>query len=115
VDADGVNIPDYPRLAQLWWQNIGDASSGAKTPQAGDGRAGGGAGLVLERLQRANVQGECGPRLNPRTSAEEWFARAERDGNIAPQRRLANEKPQGETVDYDTLIRSWPATPPRRS
>ena len=30
----GVNVPDYPKLAQLWWQNIGDASSGAKTPQA---------------------------------------------------------------------------------
>ena len=29
----GVNVPDYPKLAQLWWQNIGDASSGAKTPQ----------------------------------------------------------------------------------
>ena len=23
--------PDYPKLAQLWWQNIGDASSGAKS------------------------------------------------------------------------------------
>ena len=33
----GTNVPDYPKLAQLWWQNIGDASSGAKTPQAGDG------------------------------------------------------------------------------
>ena len=30
----GNNVPDYPKLAQLWWQNIGDASSGAKTPQA---------------------------------------------------------------------------------
>ncbi|MFY8101071.1 MAG: ABC transporter substrate-binding protein, partial [Allorhizobium sp.] len=29
----GNNIPDYPKLAQLWWQNIGDASSEAKTPQ----------------------------------------------------------------------------------
>ena len=29
----GTNIPDYPTLAQLWWQNIGDAMSGAKTPQ----------------------------------------------------------------------------------
>jgi glycerol transport system substrate-binding protein len=29
----GTNIPDYPRLAQLWWQNIGDAVTGAKTAQ----------------------------------------------------------------------------------
>ncbi|MDQ0347136.1 hypothetical protein J2S76_004066, partial [Ancylobacter vacuolatus] len=26
-----------------------------------------------------------------------------------------NEKPQGETVDYDTLIGSWPATPPKKN
>jgi glycerol transport system substrate-binding protein len=32
---------------------------------------------------------------------------------VAPQRKLANEKPKGETIDYDTLIKSWPATPPR--
>ena len=25
----GVNVPDYPKLAQLWWQNIGDVNSGA--------------------------------------------------------------------------------------
>src|SRR5210317_326058 len=27
----GTNVPDYPKLAQLWWQNIGDAMSGSKT------------------------------------------------------------------------------------
>ena len=70
---------------------------------------------VMERLERANVQGACGPKLNPRTSAEEWHKKAEAGGTLAPQRKLANEKPQGETVDYDALIKSWPATPPRRS
>jgi hypothetical protein len=29
----GVNVPDYPKLAQLWWQNIGDVNSGTFTPQ----------------------------------------------------------------------------------
>jgi len=28
---------------------------------------------------------------------------------------LANEKPKGETVDYDTLVKSWPSTPPKRA
>ena len=41
--------------------------------------------------------------------------KAEKDGTIAPQRKLANEKPKGETVDYDALIKSWPATPPKRA
>ncbi len=48
-------------------------------------------------------------------AAEYWFKKAEKDGTIAPQRKLANEKPKGETVDYDALIKSWPATPPKRA
>src|SRR3546814_14300566 len=27
----GVNVPDYPKLAQLWWQQIGDVHSGARS------------------------------------------------------------------------------------
>ncbi|MBB3017976.1 glycerol transport system substrate-binding protein [Microvirga lupini] len=111
----GNNIPDYPKLAQLWWQNIGDAASGAKTPQQAMDSLAAAQDDVLGRLERANVQGECGPKLNPKTSAEEWFKKAEAAGTIAPQRKLANEKPKGETVDYDTLIKSWPANPPKRS
>jgi glycerol transport system substrate-binding protein len=110
----GNNVPDYPRLAQLWWQNIGDASSGAKTPQAAMDALAAAQDDVLTRLERSNTQGECGPKMNPRTSAEEWFKKAEASGSIAPQRKLANEKPQGVTIDYDTLIKSWPSTPPKR-
>jgi glycerol transport system substrate-binding protein len=110
----GNNVPDYPKLAQLWWQNIGDASSGAKTPQAAMDALAAAQDEILGRLERANVQGECGPKLNPKTSAEEWFKKAETSGSVAPARKLANEKPKGETVDYDTLIKSWPATPPKR-
>jgi glycerol transport system substrate-binding protein len=110
----GNNVPDYPKLAQLWWQNIGDASSGAKTPQAAMDALAAAQDEILGRLERANVQGECGPKLNPKQTAEFWFAKSEKDGNVAPARKLANEKPKGETVDYDTLIKSWPATPPKR-
>ena len=27
----GINVPDYPKLAQLWWQNIGEAVAGEVT------------------------------------------------------------------------------------
>src|ERR687897_1301709 len=111
----GNNIPDYPKLAQLWWQNIGDASSGAKTPQQAMDALAAAQDSVLERLERSNVQGECGPKLNKKESAQFWFDKSKKDGNIAPQPKLANEKPKGETVDYDTLIKSWTASPPRRS
>jgi glycerol transport system substrate-binding protein len=111
----GNNVPDYPKLAQLWWQNIGDASSGAKTPQAAMDSLAAAQDSVMERLEKSGVQGACGPKLNKKESAEHWFAKSAKDGNIAPQRKLANEKPKGETIDYDTLIKSWPATPPKRA
>ena len=111
----GVNVPDYPKLAQLWWQNIGDASSGAKTPQEAMNALAAAQDSVLERLERSKVQGECGPKLNKKESAQYWYDKSKKDGNIAPQPKLANEKPKGETVDYDALIKSWPAQPPKRS
>src|SRR4029077_5634212 len=30
----GTNVPDYPKLAQLWWPNVAAAVTGEKTPQA---------------------------------------------------------------------------------
>jgi glycerol transport system substrate-binding protein len=111
----GVNVPDYPKLAQLWWQNIGDASSGAKTPQQAMDALAAAQDDVLARLERSKVQGDCGPQLNAKQTPEFWFKKSAQDGNIAPQPKLSNEKPKGETIDYDTLIKSWPATPPKKS
>jgi glycerol transport system substrate-binding protein len=110
----GINVPDYPRLAQLWWQNIGDASTGAKTPQAAMDALAAAQDLVMERLERSDAEGACGPKLNKKRKPEYWFAKAEKDHTTAPQRMLANEKPKGETVDYDTLVKSWPSSPPKR-
>src|SRR5258706_14730846 len=111
----GNNFTNYPKLAQLWWQNIGDASSGTKTPQAAMDSLAGAQDSVMERLEKSGVQGACGPKLNKKETAEYWFAKSAKDGNIAPQRKLPNEKPKGETIDYDTLIKSWPASPPKRA
>ena len=72
----GNNVPDYPKLAQLWWQNIGDASSGAKTPQAAMDALAAAQDSVLERLEKSGVQKACGPKLNKKETAEFWFAKA---------------------------------------
>ncbi|MCB4769573.1 ABC transporter substrate-binding protein [Ancylobacter sp. Lp-2] len=109
----GNNVPDYPKLAQLWWQNIGDASSGAKTPQAAMDSLAEAQESVMARLEKSGVQGDCGPKLNEKHPMEYWVELAKKEGNLAPQPKLANEKPKGETVDYDALIKSWPATPPK--
>ncbi|MFT6294251.1 MAG: glycerol transport system substrate-binding protein [Glaciecola sp.] len=98
----GTNVPDYPRLAQLWWQNIGDAASGAKSPQQAMTALAVAQERLMQRLERADVLGECGPKLNDRQSREYWFAQPG-----APKEKLANEKPVPITIDYDELVRSW--------
>ncbi len=98
----GTNVPDYPKLAQLWWQNIGDAMSGAKTPQQALDALCADQEKVLERLERAGVQGDLGPKLNEEESAEYWF---EQPG--APYPKLENEDEEPKTVAYDELIKSW--------
>jgi glycerol transport system substrate-binding protein len=98
----GTNIPDYPKMAQLWWQNIGDAMSGEKTPQEALDALCAEQERVLERIERAGVQGDIGPKLNEEQDPQIWL-----DAPGAPVAKLENEKPQGETIDYDTLIQSW--------
>ncbi|KKD61071.1 ABC transporter substrate-binding protein [Grimontia sp. AD028] len=98
----GTNVPDYPKLAQLWWQFIAEAANGEKTPQeALDGLAKA-QDRVLQRLERAKVQGDCGPKLNKPRDAEYWL-------NLpgAPKAKLSNEKPQGQTINYDELLQQW--------
>jgi glycerol transport system substrate-binding protein len=98
----GTNVPDYPKLAQLWWPNVADAVSGAVTPQEAMDALAAQQDRVLERLERAGIQGECGPSLNEPGDPAEWLARPG-----SPKRELADEKPQGETVPYDDLIQAW--------
>ncbi|MBB5222171.1 glycerol transport system substrate-binding protein [Amaricoccus macauensis] len=98
----GTNIPDYPKLAQLWWQNIGDAMSGAKTPQEALDSLCAEQEKVLERLERAGVQGDLGPKMNEEQDAQYWI-----DQPGAPVGPLADENPKAETVSYDELIKSW--------
>ncbi len=102
----GINVPDYPKLAQIWWQQIGDVNSGAFTPQEAMDRLAGEMDQVMARMQAAdeaaNVYGGCGPRLNAEVDPSEWLGKA--DG---PKAKLANEKPQGETIAYDELIKRW--------
>ena len=98
----GTNVPDYPKLAQLWWQYIAQAASGEATPQkALDGLAEA-QDRVMERLERASVQETCGPKLNEPRDPQYWL-----DQPGAPKPKLDNEKPQGKTVRYEELLKTW--------
>jgi glycerol transport system substrate-binding protein len=98
----GTNVPDYPKLAQLWWQYVSQAASGEATPQeALDGLADA-QDRVMERLERANVQATCGPKLNEPRDPQYWL-----DQPGAPKPKLSNEKVQGVTVPYNELLKTW--------
>ncbi len=101
----GINVPDYPKLAQLWWQQIGDVNSGAFTPQQAMDRLAAEMDQVMARMQaadeKAKTYGGCGPRLNPEKPASDWL------GKGGAKAKLANEKPKGETVAYEELVKRW--------
>ncbi len=98
----GTNVPDYPKLAQLWWQNIGEAVSGEVTVSTAMDNLAAEQDRIMERIERSGVQKICGPKLNEPRDPEYWLNQPG-----APKPKLENEKPQGETVKYDDLIQAW--------
>lgn len=98
----GTNVPDYPKLAQLWWQNIGEAVAGEVTVETAMNNLAREQDKVLKRLERSKVQGDCGPKLNKEVEESVWLNRPG-----SPKAKLANEKPQGQTIDYDKLLQTW--------
>jgi glycerol transport system substrate-binding protein len=102
----GVNVPDYPKLAQIWWQQIGDVNSGAFTPQEAMDRLAEEMDVTMARMQAADeaaqTYGGCGPRLNEEKDASEWLGKEN-----GPAAKLDNEKEQGQTVAYEEIIKRW--------
>jgi glycerol transport system substrate-binding protein len=101
----GINVPDYPKLAQIWWQQIGDVNSGAFTPQQAMDRLASEMDQVMARMQaadeKAGTYGGCGPRLNEEKDASYWLSQPG-----APKAKV-DEKPKGQTIDYDVLVKRW--------
>jgi glycerol transport system substrate-binding protein len=97
----GTNVPDYPKLAQLWWQNVATAVTGERTPQAAMDTLADQMDRILARLERAGMK-NCAPKLNPEKDPKSWLS-----ANAAPWAKLANEKPKGETIAYDKLLQAW--------
>jgi ABC-type lipoprotein export system ATPase subunit len=99
----GTNVPDYPKLAQLWWQNVAQAVTAEKTPQQAMDNLAEQMDQVMARLERAGMD-RCAPKLNPKGDPAKYLS----DKN-APWKKLANEKPQGQTIAYDQLLNAWKA------
>ena len=99
----GTNVPDYPKLAQLWWKNVAQAVTGEKTPQGAMDTLADEMDQVMARLERAGMA-HCAPKLNPKGDPAKWLSDKQ-----APWKKLANEKPKGETIAYQTLLDAWKA------
>jgi glycerol transport system substrate-binding protein len=97
----GTNVPDYPKLAQLWWKNVATAVTGEKTPQAAMDTLAEEMDQVMSRLERAGMK-NCAPKLNPKGDPNKYLS-----DTGAPWKKLANEKPKGETIAYDKLLQAW--------
>ncbi len=97
----GINVPDYPRLAQLWWKNISQAVTGDAAPQAAMDRLAEEMDDVMGRLENIGME-RCAPKLNEAVDPETWLKRPG-----SPKQKLANEKPRGQTIAYEKLLNAW--------
>ncbi len=100
----GTNVPDYPRMAPLWWQNLAPAVSGEISPQEALDNLAGDLDSVMARLARAGVFEVYAPQLNEERDAEYWLSQPG-----APKAKLDDEMPQGTTVPYDEMMEAWMA------
>ena len=97
----GGNVPDYPKLARLFWTNVATAMSGAATPQAAMDALAAAMDDALGELQRSGMK-NCTPKLNPKGDPQRYLTH-----KGAPWKKLDNEKPTGKTIPYEHLLQAW--------
>lgn len=97
----GVNVPDYPRLAPLWWEHLAPAVSGDVAVQTALDRLAAAQDDVMAELANEGKMVRCAPRLNPLRDATEWFTA---DGAPKAPR---NEREAGRTYRYDDWVGGW--------
>ena len=61
----GTNVPDYPKLAQLWWPNVANAVSGTVSPQEAMNTLAREQDEVLARLERIGIPGRLRAATQP--------------------------------------------------
>jgi glycerol transport system substrate-binding protein len=98
----GLNVPDYPKLAQLWWSRIGRAVSGALTPQQALDELARAQDQTLARITASGTLARCAPAL---VEPEDPAVCLARSG--APKPKREEDDVPGRTIDYETLVRAW--------
>lgn len=96
----GTNVPDYPGLANYWWQYISQIVEGKVTTQAGMDRFAMAVDKHLEQLEKQGAM-RCLPKLNPIVEPEVWLNKPG-----APKKAI-NQEAKGVTLPYEEAINVW--------
>lgn len=97
----GTNVPDYPKLSTLWWQNIPLAAEGSLSPQAAMDKLANAMDSQLAEIEKSS-NGKCAPSIGDYKSRDHWLAQPG-----APKHALASEKPPGRTATYEDVLKMW--------
>jgi glycerol transport system substrate-binding protein len=97
----GDTVPDYPLLAQFWWQAVAAALAGRVSPRAAMDALAAKLDESLGCLAASGATERCAPALADLSSPEEWLT-----DEAAPFSRI-DEEGAGETISYDQLIVDW--------
>ncbi|EGV19942.1 ABC transporter substrate-binding protein [Thiocapsa marina] len=98
----GLNVPDYPKLAQLWWTRIADAVRGKTDPQQTLDNLAEAQDQTLARIAALGLSKRCAPQVSAPEDPAVWLGRPG-----APKPRLPDEEGIGKTMDYETLKEAW--------
>lgn len=100
----GTNVPDYPRLAQLWWTRLSQGLRSGAAPQQIMDELAASQDELLGRLEQAKLMTRCEPRLSQARDPQYWL---DQPGSPAPA--LTDEEGQGMTMSYDAVLEAWRA------
>lgn len=92
----GLNVPNYPGLADIWWQNIALAIEGDVTPQQAMDNIAAQIDFSLGQM----VMAQYSPQLSETRDAEYWLAQSG-----APKPERPPDMPL--TEPYDELLARW--------
>jgi len=90
----GTNVPDYPLMSQAWWKTVPKVvNDDLSAKEAMDELANYLDNELIKLSKNRNLI--CSPVLNKKEKESYWL-----DKKGSPKRKLENEKPQGQTINY---------------
>jgi glycerol transport system substrate-binding protein len=92
----GLNVPHYPALSGIWWENIASAIEKKATPQQAMDNLANQQDNLMKELNLTKFS----PKLNNERPDSYWL---NKEGSPKAKRN----RPKPETIDYDILIKKW--------